>query len=46
MAVRRYVPPATFDMLRDGGLKMGFMEVVSGPLVRSSHHADRIAGKL
>ncbi|MBC8739566.1 lipoyl synthase [Paraburkholderia sp. UCT31] len=46
MAVRRYVPPATFDMLRDEGLKMGFIEVVSGPLVRSSYHADRIAGKL
>ncbi|MGF6543942.1 lipoyl synthase [Paraburkholderia youngii] len=41
MPVRRYVPPATFDMLRDEGLKMGFVEVVAGPLVRSSYHADR-----
>jgi lipoic acid synthetase len=46
MPVRRYVPPTTFDMLRDEGLKMGFVEVVAGPLVRSSYHADRIAGKL
>ena len=45
MPVRRYVPPATFDLLRDEGLKMGFMEVVSGPLVRSSYHADQIARK-
>jgi lipoyl synthase len=44
--VRRYVPPATFDMLRDEGLNMGFREVVSGPLVRSSYHADRLAGQL
>ncbi|NVH76736.1 lipoyl synthase [Paraburkholderia sp. JPY432] len=41
MPVRRYVPPATFDMLRDEGLKMGFVEVVAGPRVRSSYHADR-----
>ncbi|MDH6146182.1 lipoate synthase [Paraburkholderia sp. WSM4179] len=46
MAVRRYMPPATFDMRRDEGLKMGFMEAASGPLVRSSYHADRIAGML
>ncbi|EEA04437.1 lipoic acid synthetase [Burkholderia sp. H160] len=45
MPVRRYVPPTTFDLLGDEGLKMGFMDVVSGPLVRSSYHADRIAGK-
>jgi lipoic acid synthetase len=46
MPVRRYVTPATFDMLRDEGLKMGFIEVVAGPLVRSSYHADQIARKL
>lgn len=43
MPVRRYVPPGTFDMLRDEGLKMGFREVVAGPLVRSSYHADAVA---
>ena len=30
-------------MKRDEGLKMGFREVVAGPLVRSSYHADHAA---
>ncbi|WP_233838975.1 lipoyl synthase [Paraburkholderia sp. ZP32-5] len=42
MPVRRYMPPATFDLLRDEGLKMGFIDVVAGPLVRSSYHADQV----
>jgi lipoyl synthase len=44
LPVRRYVPPETFGMLRDEGLKLGFREVVAGPLVRSSYHADEVAG--
>jgi lipoic acid synthetase len=36
-----YVTPEAFKFYRDEGLKMGFIEVVSGPLVRSSYRAER-----
>ncbi|MDH5736159.1 MAG: lipoyl synthase, partial [Gammaproteobacteria bacterium] len=29
-----------FDELRQRGLEMGFKQVASGPMVRSSYHAD------
>jgi lipoic acid synthetase len=38
--IRRYVPPEEFAALKEAGLKMGFLHVESGPLVRSSYHAD------
>jgi lipoic acid synthetase len=38
--VIRYVSPEEFDQLRVDGLAMGFKHVESGPLVRSSYHAD------
>jgi lipoic acid synthetase len=41
LPVVRYVPPAEFDALRDDGLTLGFKHVESGPLVRSSYHAER-----
>jgi lipoic acid synthetase len=44
MPVRRYMPPETFDALREEGTKLGFREVVAGPLVRSSYHADQVSG--
>jgi lipoyl synthase len=44
MPVRRYMPPETFDALREEGMKLGFREVVAGPLVRSSYHADQVLG--
>jgi lipoic acid synthetase len=37
--VVEFIPPATFDMLRDEGLALGFLHVESGPYVRSSYHA-------
>jgi lipoic acid synthetase len=37
----RYVPPEEFAELRDEGLALGFKHVESGPLVRSSYHAER-----
>jgi lipoic acid synthetase len=40
LPVTRYVTPAEFDALRDLGLQMGFKNVASGPLVRSSYQAD------
>ena len=42
LLVERYVPPADFDKYRQWGLSRGFLEVVSGPLVRSSYRADRV----
>lgn len=45
LPVARFVPPAEFQALRDLGLSKGFLEVVSGPLVRSSYRADRVFEK-
>lgn len=36
----RYVTPDEFNQLKVDGLAMGFKHVESGPLVRSSYHAD------
>jgi lipoic acid synthetase len=41
--VMRYVHPDEFERLRVLGEKMGFSHVASGPMVRSSYHADRQA---
>jgi len=38
--VQRYVSPDEFDYLREAGLQLGFRDVASAPLVRSSYHAD------
>lgn len=38
--VVRYVTPEEFALLKEEGLAMGFRHVESGPLVRSSYHAD------
>jgi lipoyl synthase len=35
-----FIPPAIFDSLRREGEALGFTHVASGPLVRSSYHAD------
>ncbi|MDY0250758.1 MAG: lipoyl synthase [Pseudomonas sp.] len=43
MPVQRYVHPDTFAWFAEEGLKMGFKNVASGPLVRSSYHADQQA---
>jgi lipoic acid synthetase len=42
LPVERYVTPEEFNRYRDLGLERGFLEVVSGPLVRSSYRADRV----
>ncbi len=39
--VAEYVRPEVFDYYREEGMKMGFDFVESGPLVRSSYHAER-----
>ena len=43
--VERYWTPEEFDELRERGEEMGFANVASGPMVRSSYHADRQAGQ-
>ena len=40
LPVARYVTPAEFDELRAAALALGIPHVESGPLVRSSYHAD------
>lgn len=39
--VARFVHPDTFEFYKEEGLKRGFDFVESGPLVRSSYHAER-----
>ena len=41
--VKRYVTPAEFDQLAVTAKQLGFTHVASGPLVRSSYHADKQA---
>ncbi len=41
LPVERYVHPSEFAMFREHGIAMGFRFVESGPLVRSSYHAER-----
>ncbi len=43
LPVAQYVTPEQFEIYRDKGLGLGFDLVESGPLVRSSYHADRQA---
>lgn len=38
--VKKFYTNDEFDKMRDEALKMGFIRVLSGPLVRSSYHAD------
>lgn len=40
LPVDRFVHPDEFGILKEEGMKMGFAHVESGPLVRSSYHAD------
>ena len=39
--VERFVTPAEFDRYRERALALGFLECVSGPLVRSSYRAEQ-----
>jgi lipoic acid synthetase len=40
LPVKRYVPPAEFDELKDVAMGLGFSHAACGPFVRSSYHAD------
>ena len=41
LPVAEFITPEQFDFYREVGLKMGFRHVESGPLVRSSYHAEK-----
>lgn len=43
LPVTRFVPPEEFDELAEVARALGFSNVASGPMVRSSYHADRQA---
>jgi lipoyl synthase len=46
LPVARFVTPEEFDALRIAAEEMGFTRVASGPMVRSSYHADLQANPL
>ena len=46
LPVDRYVSPEEFGQWKQRALALGFRGVVSGPLVRSSYHAEKLADRL
>ena len=46
LPIDRWVTPETFTRFREQGLARGFKVVESGPMVRSSYHADEQADRL
>jgi lipoyl synthase len=42
LGVKEFVPPAQFDAWREYGESIGFLQVVSSPLTRSSYHAEQV----
>jgi lipoic acid synthetase len=46
LPVARFYDPSEFTTLREEGLAMGFAHVESGPLVRSSYHAEQQAPRV
>jgi lipoic acid synthetase len=42
LPVQRFVPPAEFERWKARALALGFIAVESGPLVRSSYHAEEL----
>ncbi|MFT6908190.1 MAG: lipoic acid synthetase [Oleiphilaceae bacterium] len=45
LPIERYVTPQEFEKYRQWGLDRGFLEVVSGALVRSSYRAEQVLMK-
>jgi lipoic acid synthetase len=46
LPVERWVPPEEFDAWAERARLLGFRDVAAGPLVRSSYHAERLAGHI
>lgn len=44
LPVARFYDPSEFAMLKEEGMALGFTHVESGPLVRSSYHAEQQVG--
>lgn len=44
LPVVEFISPRTFDTLGEQARRLGFVHVASGPLVRSSYHADEFRG--
>ena len=43
LPVAAFIPPAKFQEYKIAGENMGFLHVASGPMVRSSYHADEFS---
>jgi len=47
LAVEEYITPEQFQEYKDIANELGFSQVASGPMVRSSYHADlQVKGEL
>ena len=47
LAVEEYITPEQFQQYKEIADNLGFSQVASGPMVRSSYHADlQVQGKL
>lgn len=42
LGVKDFIPPNQFEAWRIAGEEMGFLQVVSSPLTRSSYHAEQV----
>ncbi len=42
LGVQEFIPPERFDSWRKFGESLGFLQVVSSPLTRSSYHAEEV----
>jgi lipoic acid synthetase len=42
LGVQQFITPEQFDDWRDFGESLGFLQVVSSPLTRSSYHAEQV----
>ncbi|MBD3883537.1 lipoyl synthase [Phormidium tenue FACHB-886] len=42
LGIQEFVTPAQFDAWREFGEALGFLQVVSSPLTRSSYHAEQV----
>ena len=43
LPVEKWYTPDEFEYFKKHAIEIGFLEVASGPMVRSSYRADRIA---
>jgi len=46
LPIERYWKPEEFEFLAEAGAQLGFADVASGPLIRSSYHAEDVLGRV